>query len=347
MDRCSLTLLLTLVSSGCSSPPADPRGAFDAALATDLAVAPSVDAAAADLYRSATSGSDAAVDGNPAANSYGQDGPHSVSTSTLTVTPPGGSSFTVVAYLPSGTMAGPVVVISSGLQQTGVAYAPYARRLASWGIVALTRDDPGPLTQTPSVVSDLSYEVGVWLAAQNADSTSALSARLDLAKVGLAGHSRGGQVSLLAAEGDLKGKIRGVFGLDPVDSAMSGNPQARTHLATIGVPLAFLGETTDGMGANACAPSADNFLALYALASSPAVAITALGADHTQFEDPANCSFCFFCGAGTAPAATVLAYSVEYLTAFFARELLDDQSVGAALGTSADVAAGLITVSSK
>jgi len=45
-----------------------------------------------------------------------------------------------------------------------------------------------------------------------------------------------------------------------------------------------------------------------------------------------------------------VAYSVRYLTAFFARELLADVSVGGAFegaGAAADVNAGLIEISSK
>ena len=46
----------------------------------------------------------------------------------------------------------------------------------------------------------------------------------------------------------------------------------------------------------------------------------------------------------------MLAYSQRYLTAFFARELLDDASVGATFegaGALGDVAAGLVVVNAK
>lgn len=290
----------------------------------------------------------ASADASPAGmHDYGSDGPNAVTAIDFAVAPPGVATFNVVAYVPAGAAPCPVVLLSSGLQQPAAAYAPYAHRLATWGILTLTRDDPGVLSQSTTLVGDVAYVVGTWLAAQNADASSELHGRVDLARVGLAGHSRGGQVSLLAAEGPLAGKVRAVFGIDPVDSAMSGGGQARTGLGTIGVPTAFLGETTDGSGASACAPAADNYAVLYAAAASPSVAITALGADHTQFEDPSSCAFCTLCTAGSAQAATVLAYSVRYVTAFFARELLGDPSVDAALGSAGDVAAGLVTVLAK
>ena len=144
------------------------------------------------------------------------------------------------------------------------------------------------------------------------------------------------------------GKVKGVFGLDPVDS--STPPEAVTGMASIGVPVAFVGETTDSDGMNACAPAADNYEVLYGAASSPAVAITAIGASHPMFEDPAHCSFCSLCAPGTAKASVVLDSSVRYLTAFFARELLGDASVGPSFdgaGAKLDVAAGLVTIQSK
>ena len=174
---------------------------------------------------------------------------------------------------------------------------------------------------------------------------SPLHGLVDASRIGLAGHSRGAQIALLAAEG-LPRRVSGVFGLDPVDFSF-GAPKAGAKLANIGIPVAFIGETVDKFS---CAPAWFNYQALYDAAASPAVAITALDADHTMFQDPANCNFCSLCTAGTADPSTILGYSVRYLTAFFARELLGDTSVGAAFegaGATADVKAGLIQITSK
>lgn len=278
---------------------------------------------------------------------YGGSGPDTVTTSSLQVPAPN-ATFTTTAYIPSGPGPFPVVVLSSGFFQSGVAYAPYASRLASWGIVTLLRDDPNLGEATPSIVSDVQYTVGTWLATTNADTSSALHGAIDTSRVGLAGHSRGGQIALLAGEA-LAGKIHGVFGLDPVDTSMNGSAEARTTLATIGVPVAFIGETTDS-AASSCAPATDNYQVLYQAAVSPAVAITSVNADHTMFEDPASCFACTACTPGTASQAQVMATAVRYLTAFFARQLLGDATVGAAFqgaGASQDVAAGRTQLVSK
>jgi hypothetical protein len=232
------------------------------------------------------------------------------------------------------------------LQQVAVAYAPYGKRLASWGFVVLSRDDPGFLVQTPAESADIVYTIVTWLPARNADMQSPLFGKVDTTRVGLAGHSRGGQATLVAAETGLKGKLKGWFGLDPVDSNVS-NAQARTTIGTIGIPTTFLGATV----ASSCSPIADNYEVLYTAASTPAVKITGVGAGHTQFEDPATCVACNLCSPqGSADGMVVLAYSVRYLTAFFARELQGDVSVGAAFegaGAPADVKVGRVTVASK
>ena len=299
---------------------------------------------------------------------YDVDGPNAVTEVLLTVPSPSGV-FATTAYIPSDPRPHPIVIFSPGFAQMGIAYAPYAKRLASWGIIAFLRDDPivayalnkadtasrrddlsridNPMIAEMAVktVLDITYEISTWLPAANADVNSPLYSMVDAARVGLAGHSRGGQIALLAGEA-LPGRVKGVFALDPVDLSF-GSPQAGTKLANIGIPIALIGETTDKLS---CAPAWVNYQTLYDAAASPAVAITALNADHTMFEDPANCLFCSLCKRGTADASGVLAYSVRYLTAFFARELLGDQSVGSAFagaGAAADVKAGLILISSK
>ena len=308
------------------------------------------------------------------AGKYDADGRHRVSIETLSV-PSGNGSFATTAYVPSGRGPFPVVILSSGFLQKGDAYAPYARRLASWGIITLLRDDPSILSDlgqkadlreshpdrigkpTPTdesnatgmpnrIASDLLYEVDWLVGAANKDPASPLYRKVDRDHIGLAGHSYGGQAALLAGE-HLRKRIKGVFGLDPVDLPLG--PQARDNLASIGVPVVFLGETTDSSFAS-CAPSWSNYQMLYRYAAPGAVMITAVGADHTMFEDPANCSLCWLCLKGQADSSRVLAYSVRYLTAFFARELLSDRRVGGAFegaGAAADVNAGLIEISVK
>ena len=303
------------------------------------------------------------------AGKYDADGRYPVSVEVLRV-PSGNGSFTATAYIPGGRGPFPVVILSPGFLQKGAAYAPYARRLASWGMIALLRDDPDILSDlgqgidlrpgsNPSnagqrndtassneIVSGIVSEVD-WLQHEaGTDPASPLYRKVERDRIGLAGHSHGAQAALLAAE-QLRNRIRGVFALDPVDLPLG--PQARYGLANLGAPLVLLGETTDSSPLS-CAPSWHNYQMLYRYAPSGTVMITAAGADHTMFEDAASCSFCWLCSKGTADAQEVLAYSVRYLTAFFARELLKDKRVGARFegaGAEAGIEAGRIEISVK
>jgi dienelactone hydrolase len=295
---------------------------------------------AGDLQGQMDGGNGSSKDGGGStSNDYGTDGPFTPTSKTEKASN-GKTTFDVVVHLPSGKGPFPVVILSSGLQQGAAGYAPYGKRLASWGIAAILRDDPGFSTQSTTLQADVEGEVTSWLATADGNI-------YDATRVGLAGHSRGGQVSLLAAENGLLGKTKGLFLLDPVDNASAS---VKPKIAMLGVPLAMLGETTDssgGLGGMDCAPAADNYASMYALAAAPALSITAVGADHVMFEDPASCTLCGFCTKGTADPAKVLALSERLMTTFFARVLLGDKSVDATLNTAADVKANTITVESK
>jgi hypothetical protein len=294
----------------------------------------------------------ASVDaGDAGGDKYNQNGAVAFTTTTAMVTT-GGRTFTENIYLPSSAGPHALVSLTPGLQQTSAAYAPYAERLASYGIVVLMRDDPGLLVQSQVIAGDLEYVIGTWLPAQNTDPSSPLDGEVDLGKVGLTGHSRGGQASLLAAEGALKGKVVAWFGIDPddpgtIDGFTESTMVAVTNLGSIGIPTTFLG----GQVATFCTPADINYQVLYAAAPSPAVEITGVNASHTEFEVQSACVDCAVCTPmGSANPQVVLDYAVRYLMAFFARELQGDTSVGAVfqgVGASADEAAGLVLITSK
>jgi hypothetical protein len=249
----------------------------------------------------------------------------------------GSSTINVTGYLPGTPGPHPVVSFSCGSTQTAAGYVPYGQRLASYGIAMFLTDDPGILVNTGTIVPNAVYVVDTWMPAN-------FAGQLDFTKVGLGGHSRGGAVSLLAAETGLKGKVVAWFGIDPVDNEFLMNPTeyARTDLSMIGIPTTFLAAQVIGN----CNPAADGYMTLYPLAPSPTLLLVGVNAGHTQFESATGCTGCAVCSPdGTADPNVVLAYGVRYFTAFFARELLGDTSVGASFqgaGLPADVAAGLI-----
>ena len=353
--RAGSFIFLTALVTACTVPAAPGLDAGPAIDGGERSDAGTVDAGATDdagndagANADAGPGDDAgerADAGQATPSDYDTDGAEAVQAFDVGVTTDLLHSFTVHVFLPATDGPRPLVSLSPGLLQNANAYDAYAQRLASHGIAAVTRDDPGVLSPTTDVTADILYVVSTWLPAENADAASPLFGRVDLARIGLAGHSRGGKASLIAAE---NGAGIAWFGLDPVDAAeFSGGVQAREHLADIHVPTAFLGMAVS----SSCSPASDNYQVLFAGMPSPSVALTGVNAGHTDLESADQCTFCGGCTPhGTADPATVLHYSVRYVTAFFARELLGDAAVGAGFegaGVSEDIAAGLVTVEAK
>ena len=340
MRRSILWLALLGACGGGSRAPTTSVTGDDAAMST------SDDASAADSSAEAsTMGDDAG--GMPqdagmmmgGGGKYSTDGPGTYTVTTVMLSN-AGRSWSEAIYAPMSAGKHPVVSVNCGTQQVNAAYAAYGKRLASYGILTLIQDDEGALVPTPNIVDDLVYVMTQYVPAN-------LAAQADMTKVGLSGHSRGGKATLLAAENALKGKVVAWFGLDPVDVDFLGTPGALPGIGSIGIPLGFAGATVSSN----CSPANANYEVYYGSASPPAAAITIEGAGHFEFLDESKGIAVSYCTpGGTADPAKVLATAVHYMTAFFARELLGDSSVGPAFdgaGAQADIAAGVIKVESK
>jgi len=122
---------------------------------------------------------------------------------------------------------------------------------------------------------------------------------VDVARLGLAGHSMGGKISMLTASQDLR--PRAVVGIDAVDAAGSPLPVSATdypsvtpeRMAAITVPIAMIGELTNatcsGALCQACAPAADNFPQYYEHAGHAPVEIDLGGPSPKSFRDAPPC----------------------------------------------------------
>ena len=257
-----------------------------------------------------------------------------------TVTYAGGDrTMDVRIYLPSDLADGPfpLVVLSHGFQLNGEGYNVLGDRLASHGFVVVSPSYGDSLFAALSHTALAQIVVATidWAAAQNTTTGSPLFGHIDLDKIGVTGHSRGGKQSIYAAI--LDPRIKAVFGIDPVDSGppVGGNdPVAYPSLTPermgeLTVPFGAVGAghggeaTLFGFGP-ACAPIADNYEAYFDAAGAPAFEYLVVDAGHLDFVD--DCGFlCTTCGQGS-DASVGRNFAAQTAVAFFKVFLTADES---------------------
>jgi len=307
-------------------------------------------------------GADAAPDaGSTEVSDPAEAGAHTASTSSASVTL-GEHTIPLTLYLPDGAGPFPVVVFTHGFVLSPSLYDSYGTHLASWGYVVVMPALPGSMFNptTHRELKEILRSLLDWLDTEGPAPGGVFGGRANPAWLGMAGHSMGGKISLLVTTED--SRPLAVFGVDPVDSA--GGPLGSDPvdypsvtpelMPQITVPLGLLGETVNGDGGSmgqACAPFEDNFQQYYQHASSPALEIEVLGANHMSFLDDPNCGVtCSMCTAGTDDPAVTRLVTRRYLTAFFnvfVANLTAYRSYLVGADIAADVSAGRITTQHK
>jgi len=263
------------------------------------------------------------------------DGTATVTSTTVSIPATTGHTVPATIYTSPGATA--LVVISPGFQMARTQYASYAHHLATWGFVVVLTDyaDQGFFADHQLMANDVTAVITYALANQPG---------IDPAKIALAGHSLGGDISVLAASGDPR--VKAVVGWDPVDaSSPSVVPE---HMSGFTAALAVLGETTDSSGGfMPCAPTADNYEQFYMTAPAPAYAMTIDGADHMDWVDDGSCSFCNVCTAGTAPPERAHTATRRLNVAWLRSQLFADTTMQPWLAAPPEVAAGTATLEHK
>ncbi len=228
--------------------------------------------------------------------------------------------------------------VSPGFQMERAQYTSYAHHLATWGFTVVLADytDKGFFADHQMLADDVGTEI-TWAIAQS-------NLGVDATKIATAGHSLGGDISMLVAADDTR--VTAVVGWDPVDATSPS--VAPEKMASMHAAIAVIGETTDGgTSGMPCAPSNENYTQFYAAAHAPAVQMTVKGADHMDWVDDPSCSFCGFCKAGTAAPALARAATNRLTVAWLRRRLLDDTAMDPWLTAPPEIAAGTATVVTK
>lgn len=279
------------------------------------------------------------TDGSITVGDPALDGPQTVTTATATIPGTGaGRSLTSTVFTPSGAGPHALVVVSPGFQMDRAQYTSYANHLATWGfVVILTKyNDTGFSVDHTKTAQDVPAVI-TWALAQP-------NLAVDATKIGVAGHSLGGKISIYAAT--LDPRIKAVVAWDPVDS--NSPSVAPEKMGTVAAAIAVIGETTDGAGGGMpCAPTADNFQTFYAASRSPALQVTVNGADHMDWVDDPTCFVCGFCTAGSAPDARARTASKRLDVAWFRRYLFADTAMDPWIDAPPELAGGDVAISRK
>jgi len=309
------------LAAACGAPASHPSSDIDAH--------PQNGDGSASIDAPVSTGSDPANDGTSAVTETTVSLPGATSDHTLPAT----------IYTPTGVATPALVVISPGFQMARTQYATYAHHLATWGFEVILTDyaDQSLFADHQLMANDVGAVISYALA-------PAFTPAIDATKIALAGHSLGGDISVLAASGDPR--VKAVVGWDPVDAS---NPSVVPEkMNTFTAKLAVIGETTDGSGGfMPCAPTADNYAAFYAAAPSPAFAMTVNGADHMDWVDDGTCTLCTLCTAGTASPDLAHAATRRLNVTWLRTTLFADTSQQTWLMAPPEVAAGTASIQHK
>jgi predicted dienelactone hydrolase len=242
-----------------------------------------------------------------------------------------GTTVNASCFVPDSGGPFPLVTIAPGFQLPASQYVGSAAHLASFGFVACVAAYNASLF-SPNHLNNAKEVLAVvdWALAPSGP----LAGKADPLRVGAAGHSLGGRLSVLAAS--LDERIGAVFAMDPVDA---DDPDA-SSLLPLPIPTGFLGELTDAEGGfQPCAPADRNFETFYENAGSPSFKVEVLGANHMSFlDDPGSCGIvCSFCKPASIDHDQVISLARSYLAAFFLRHLENTTAYDAYLtGTIAE-----------
>lgn len=242
----------------------------------------------------------------------GLPGPYKVGFTRVKVTRPDSSQFDAMLYYPASangrnaTYDGsgapyPAVVFGHGFLTPVRMYVGNAQHLTSWGYFMILPMSAMELFPShPAFADDFSYTLD-YLTTQNANPASFLYQQIDIAHLGVSGHSMGGGVSILAAAQD--NRIQAVLNLAAAETFPDSAIDA---MATLHVPIALLAGSGDII-----APPNRHQQPMYDNGRAPRLLAILDGANHCSFA--ANLRPC----GGTMDPATQLQITNRWTTAFF------------------------------
>ncbi len=243
---------------------------------------------------------------------YAAPGPFQAGWRQVTVSRPGGDTFTARLYYPAtasgentpydaGAAPYPAVSFGHGYLTSRAYYQSTLRQLATWGYFVIATESGMELFPSHSAYAGDLLHCLSYLEDANADPASWLSGQVDVAHFGLAGHSMGGGASILAAARDAR--VVAVANL----AAAETTPSAEAAMPDVHAAVRLIVGSDDGIVSPATTRAMfDNGLAPRQFASIQ-------GGSHCGFLDVDN----LFCDSGSMSRTDQLARTRRLLTEFF------------------------------
>jgi pimeloyl-ACP methyl ester carboxylesterase len=231
-----------------------------------------------------------------------------------------GRSIPVVAEVPKGASPMPAMVFLPGFKIDSQSYAQTTKYLASHGFVVIRADPPGGLLSANHEEMSLDASAAIDWAA---DAKGQLQGKVDITKIGVAGHSMGGKLATMTAIRD--SRVKALFAIDPVN--LRDPDVVGSSIKDLKVPFGLVGETTDAVGPflrPAVAPKEANYQTFFEGSNNaPWVKEWTLeGADHFDFvDDGGGALAALTSNGGSADSDKVLQTTRSLLTAFARQHL--------------------------
>lgn len=252
---------------------------------------------------------------------YAAPGPFGAGWQQVTVSRPGGGSFTARLFYPATTTAQgalydasaapyPVISFGHGFFTSRSYYQSTLEHLATWGYFVIATESETGLWPNHSNYADDLLSCLTYLENAGANPASWLFGQVDAAHFGLSGHSMGGGASILAAARDAR--VAAVANL----AAAETNPSAETAMASVHVPIRLIVGSDDGI----VDPSSTR--AMYDNGHAPRQFANIQGGWHCGFLDSNN----LFCDSGSMSRANQLQRTRRLLTEFFNLYLKGEQA---------------------
>lgn len=248
----------------------------------------------------------------------------------------------------------PLIIFSVGWNQIRRAYFDYADQLAQWGYVCAIRYYPSLgnagigndlLDYHVVQVSDVIDRCLV----ENTDPTSPLYGRIDGERIGAAGHSMGGVVTVFSALNDER--IRAVVTLDGGYVDTSNEMYTISGFENVTAPMLFV----EAGAAGYCSVNPYSLYRFYDIVNPPSMLAIIEGAGHMDFMEDDCDLLCqlgryTICSAGTADPEEVRAIATRYMVSWFnyyLRHEEDFETYFNGPSSQGDVDAGLVTIERK